>query len=98
MTMLDCPDDVFRTECRVAAEENAGQGALHRLLIDYRNIPLVELDAEVAFNPRKRILLADGEDYVICGECEGIESFRPFRLGVPFKTLELHADELTVLE
>src|SRR5690606_11590836 len=51
MAVLDGPDDVLRPEHRVASEEDAGQRRLERDGVDDRDVPLVELDAEIALDP-----------------------------------------------
>ena len=68
MAVLDRPDDVLRSERRVAAEEHARPRRLEGRLVDHRHVPLVELDAEVALDPREGVLLADREDHVVAGE------------------------------
>ena len=35
--------------------------------VELRHVPLVELDAEVALDPGKRVLLPDREDHVVAG-------------------------------
>src|SRR5690606_34645919 len=65
MTMLDGPDDVLRPARRIAAEETAGQRRLVRDRIDDRHVPFVELDTEIALDPRERVLLADREHDVV---------------------------------
>src|SRR5262249_4312350 len=65
VAVRDCPNDVLRAERRVAAEEHARQRASHSGLIDLRHAPLVELDADVALDPRKGVLLADRDKDVV---------------------------------
>ena len=98
MAMLDGPDDVLRAPRRVAAEENPGRVRLHGRLVDHRHVPLIELDAEIAFDPGERVFLADGEDHVVGRKEHRVERLRVLRLGVPFQALELHADELSVFD
>ena len=92
----------FGPEGRIAAEENAFARTHHRRLVDDRAIPLIELDADVALDPRECIVLADCQDDVVAGN-------RPFTdhraaidaailIDVVFHKLERHADELAVLE
>src|SRR5262245_26087636 len=61
VAVLDGPDDVLRPERRVAAEEHAGPRRLIRHLIDDRHVIAIERKAEVALDPRERVLLADRE-------------------------------------
>ena len=63
VAVLDRPDDVRRAERRVAAEEHARPRRHERRLVDHRHVPLVELEADVALDPRERVLLADREDH-----------------------------------
>ena len=62
------PDDVLRTERGVAAEEHARTRRRHRHLVDDRHAPLVELDADVALDPRERVFLADRHQHVVARE------------------------------
>ena len=86
-------DDVFRTERRVAAEEHVRQGRLERLLIQHGHAPLVERQADIAFNPREGVLLTDGYQYLVAGH--GFHAARgdqrPLATGV---TLDFHMLEL----
>ena len=59
------PDDVLRAERRVAAEEHLRVGRRHGLRVDLGHVPLVELDADVALDPRERVLLADRDQHVV---------------------------------
>ena len=59
------PDDVLRAERGVAAEEHAGTRRRHGDLVDHGHAPLVELDADVALDPRKGVFLADRHQHVI---------------------------------
>src|SRR6266436_8346327 len=63
----DRPDDVLRPECGVAAEEHPRVGRAHGLGIDRGHVPFVERDADVALDPGKRILLADGDEHIVAG-------------------------------
>src|SRR5262245_17259065 len=65
--MGDRPDDVLRPECGVAAEEHLRVRRAHGLGIDLRHVPFVERDTDVALDPGKRILLADGHEHIIAG-------------------------------
>ncbi len=68
MAVRDRPDDVLRTECRVAAEEHFRIGRDKSLGVDLRHVPLVELDTAVALDPGERVLLADGDQHVVAGD------------------------------
>src|SRR5437016_5444190 len=61
----DGPDDVLWAERRIAAEEHVRQARLHRLGVDLGHVPAVELDADIAFDPRERIFLADRDQDII---------------------------------
>ena len=58
----------FGPECRVAAEEYAGERGLESDLIDHRHFPPVELDAQVALDPGEGVVLADGQHHIVAGE------------------------------
>ena len=62
------PDDVLRPEGGVAAEEHLGVGRAHGPGIDLGHAPLVELDADVALDPGKGVLLADRDQHVVARE------------------------------
>src|SRR5260370_1197683 len=62
MPVLDGPDDVLGSEGRVAAEVNALARGTKGVFVDDRHAPLVELDAEIALDPRKGVFLADREN------------------------------------
>src|SRR5262245_2387502 len=59
------PDDVLRAERRITAEEDFGIARGHRFRVDLGHVPLVELDADVALDPGKRVLLADRDQHVV---------------------------------
>src|SRR5438270_7302267 len=65
MAVRDGPDNVLRPERRVPAEEHVGQGRLHRLRIDLGHAPAIELDADVALDPREGVFLADRDEHVV---------------------------------
>ena len=88
----------FGPERGVASEEDLGKRGLQRRRIEHGHVPLVELDAEIALDPREGVLLADGEDHIVAGEEDGFESLRFPGLHVPLEALEVHADKLAVLE
>ncbi len=92
--MLDRPNDVLRAERRIAAEEHLGSGRLEGERIDLGNIPFVEFDADVFFNPRKGIFLTDGKNDVIAWKeyiAERTGGFDVAVLDVVFQFLEHHA-------
>src|SRR4051794_8292123 len=45
------PDDFLRSERCITADENARACALHRVLVNDGNLPLIKFDAEIALNP-----------------------------------------------
>src|SRR5688500_10703136 len=100
MAVLHCPDDVLRTPCRVAAEEHTGARALHGHLVDDRHAPLVERDADVALDPRERVVLTDGENDLVARQDDGAGHGADLLavLLAPHELLELHADELSILD
>ncbi len=100
MSVLDGPDDVLRSPRGVAAEEDARRGRHHRRPIHHRHPVLVELDPDVALDPRERVLLADREDDVVAREHHRLDDLT-LLLSVlfrPAQNLDLHPDELPVLE
>ena len=101
VTVLDSPDDVLGTEGRIAAKENTGPGGLEGFLADLRHVPLVELDTQVALDPGKSVLLADGDDDVVGREHLFAEDAfcRDPAAGVDivFHDIEEHAPELAAL-
>ena len=73
-----------------------------RHLVDVGHIPLVELDAQVALDPRKRVLLADGQDDVVGRQeflaHDALGGDAPLRINVVFHLVEQHPGQLAVLE
>ena len=65
VAVLHSPDDVLRAESGITAEKHAGARRLEGALVDDRNVPLVELDAQVALDPREGILLADRQNDIV---------------------------------
>ena len=101
VAVLDRPDNILGTKRRVATEEDAVASTHHRGLVDNRAVPLVELDADVTLDPRKRIVLPDGQYDVIAGN-NNLARRRttvdtPILLDVVFHQVKLHADKLAVL-
>ena len=68
VAVRDRPDDVLRAERRVAAEEDVGDGGLEGDFIENRQAPLVELDAGIALDPGKGVLLPDRDQHVVALE------------------------------
>jgi hypothetical protein len=96
------PNDVLGAEGGVAAEEDARMARRHRLRIDLGHVPLVKLDADIALDPRKSVLLADCDQHVVASEVLiGLAGWNEIAtaLGVVFglDLLEHHAGEATVL-
>src|SRR6266567_5642183 len=65
MAVRDGPDDVLWPERRIAAEEHVRQARLHGFRVDLGHVPAVELDADIAFDPRKRVFLADRDEDIV---------------------------------
>ncbi len=70
VTMRDGPDDVLRTEGGVTAEEDVWNGRLMRPRLQLRQTPAVELQADVALDPGKGVLLPDGDEDVVAGDVD----------------------------
>ena len=68
VAVRDRPDDVLRAERRVAAEEHAGARRRHRRRVDDRHAVLVEREADIALDPRERVLLPDRDQHVVARE------------------------------
>ena len=62
MAVFDSPDDIGGTEGGVTAEEHARPRGHEGRLVHDRHVPLAELESDVSLDPRKRIVLTDGED------------------------------------
>ena len=67
MAMSDGGDHILGPERRIAAEENLWMRRLECRLVDDRHFPFVEFDADVAFDPRECIFLADRDQDVVRG-------------------------------
>ena len=97
------PDDVLGPERRVAAEENLRVRGLERDLVQHRAVPLVELDADVPFDPRTVILLPDGHQDMVAFQVDvrfaGRHVVQPpaVLVGHRFDTLEHDALQLAVV-
>src|SRR5688572_33491072 len=98
VSVFDRPDDVFRSPRRVAAKEDTGPGRHERFLVDDRHVPLVELEACVAFDPRKTVFLTDGEDHVITGQDHRVDDFALLLAAflIPAQSLELHPRQTAI--
>ena len=92
----------FGPNADVAAEEHFGIGRGHGVRIDLGHVPFVELDAAIALDPGKRVLLADGDQHVVAWEMlirlAGRHEIAA-ALGVAHRLdlLEDHAGELAVV-
>src|ERR1700686_1544509 len=98
VTVLDSPDDVLRPHRRVPAEEDPRQRRLERDRVDHGHVPVADLEAEIALDPGKRVLLTDREAGVAAGDHHRVNHRRMTRLLVPFEALKLHTDEPAVLD
>src|SRR5215831_9698104 len=102
VAVLDRPDDVFRPERSITAEEHLRVRGLEGHLVDYRHVPLVEPDAEVALNPGEGVLLADREDHIVRRKellaRDALGADAALRIELVLHLVELHADEATVLD
>src|SRR5207302_11043576 len=102
VAVLDRPDDVLRSEGGIAAEVDAGARRLESGRIDDRHVPFVELDAEIALDPREGVLLADREDHVVRGQEVLSDDARggdaPAGGGPAFDPVEAHPGEAAVRE
>src|SRR5262249_11504160 len=100
VSMLYGPDDVLRSPRRVAAEEDTRLGRHHRGAVHHWHPVLVEVEPDVALDPRERVLLADRENDVIAGHDDRLDDFT-LLLAVflgPAENLHLHADQLSILD
>src|SRR6266851_4291084 len=100
MSVLDCPDNVCGPPCRIAAKEYARQRALHRHLVHCRHVPLVEVDSDVALDPRERVVLTDSENHFVARENNRIDHLAcllSVRLA-PLETLEFHSNEFSIFD
>src|ERR1700733_11102522 len=68
VSMLHRPDDVFRTEGGIAAEEHFRASRLESDRVDLGHMPFVEFDADPLLDPGKSVLLADRQNHVIAWE------------------------------
>src|SRR5262245_41026668 len=99
MPMRDGPDDVLRSPRRIAAEEHAGARRLHRDTVDHRHSMFVEVDADIAFDPRERVLLADRENDVVARNHDAAQDFTLLLsiLLEPAQPIQLETHELSIL-
>src|SRR6266700_3425753 len=102
MAVRDSPDDVFWAECRIAAEEHIRQARLHGFRVDLGHVPAVEFDTDIAFDPRKRVFLADRDEDIVAGDVgmglAGRHEVAPaFLVVFRLDLLEQDAGELAVL-
>ncbi len=102
VAVRDGPDDVLGAEGGIATEEDVGPRRGHRHLIDHRHAVAVELDADVALDPRKRIFLADSHQHVVARDMHVGFAGRhqlppPLRILLRRHLLEDHAGQLAAL-
>ena len=102
VAVLHRPDDVLGAEGCVTAEKHARTRALVRHRIDLRDLPLVELDAEVALDPGEGVLLADREDHVVGWQellgRDALGGDAATRIHLVLHDIEQHALELSALD
>ena len=98
MSVLHGPDDVLGSPRRVSAEENARPRRLHRFFVDYRHVPLVEVNTQPALDPRESVFLADSEDHVVGRQENGIYHPRVPGSRVPLQPLEFHSLQFSALD
>src|SRR5688572_446300 len=102
MAVLDGPDDVLGAERGIAAEEDARARRLIRLGIDDGHVVTIELESQVALDPRERVLLADREHDVVAGQEHFAQRLRArdFAVSVELvlELVEAHADELAAFD
>ena len=100
VAVLDGPDDVRRPERSVAAEEHTGPGRHERRLIDDGHVPLAELQADVPFDERKRIVLPDGENDGVARDDLAADDFlfQPGGRFDGFELVELHSGQRAALD
>ena len=92
--MLYSPDNILRTPSSVTTKKGAGSGGFKGHFIHYRHIPFIELNPQVAFNPRERVVLTDGKNHIIGRKENRINGFRFLRVGIPFQAFKFHAHQL----
>src|ERR1700683_3559230 len=102
MAVRDGPNDVLRSKSGVAAEKHLWIARRHRLGINLRHVPFVELDAAIALDPWKRTLLADRDQHIIAREmfigfAGGDEFAAPLGIAYRFHLLKNHPRELAAL-
>ena len=92
----------FGTERRVAPEEYPGAGRLEGGFVHLRDLPLVELDTQVPFDPREGVFLSDRQNDIVCRQ--EFLSEQPFRgdaalgIDVVLHPVEQHARQSAVLD
>ena len=65
MAVADGPDDVVGPPRAVAAEKHLWIGRLERYFVDGGHIVFAKCNADVALDPRERVVLADGHQHVV---------------------------------
>src|SRR5215467_13760305 len=66
--MCHRPDDVLWAKRGVSAEEHARVRRCHRCGVDFRHVPLVEINPDFALDPRESVFLADRHQHIIARE------------------------------
>ena len=101
MAVLDRPDDVLGAPRRVAAYEYPGTRRHEGGLVDDRHVPVVEVDPDVAFDPREGRVLPDGQDDLVALDDLAVVDLgtEPSALAlVPGHQVEDHALQLAVFD
>src|SRR5690606_21846419 len=57
---------ILWAKSRISSEEDSRMGRLEGDPVHHGHVPLVKLNAAVPFYPRKRVLLTNGNQYIIC--------------------------------
>ena len=101
MSVRHRPYDVLGPERGIAAKKDTVPRTHHGLCVDDRAVPIIEFDANIALDPRKRVVLPDRQDHVVTGKRHFVDDFAaidtPVLVDVVFHQLKGHADELAVL-
>ena len=97
MAMLHSPDNILWAERCVAAKEHAWARRFIGHFIHHGHVPLIELNAHAALNPRECVVLSDGQNYVVSRQKHRIDHGGFLRIRIPFQALKLHAHQLAVL-
>ena len=102
VTVCDGPDNIFGTKGRITAEEHALSRTHHRSLVDDRAVPLIEIDANIPLDPRKRVVLTDRENDVVARNHDFSNGATPVDIAVVidlvFHPIKFHSDKFAVLD